>query len=279
MERSGEPKPQHLSPGLRSTAAAGCRASRECGDFLRPPAHAASVTIFYETGCLRSRVWRSAPVVPAKRSFRIYSGGLQLAAKQVSMRIVLCYPVEPQHIARIQSAWPEAELVDAGQERIAAELPSADIYCGHAKVPVPWDEVVAGGRLQWIQSSAAGLDHCLVPSVVDSSHYGHECLGGSRQTGRRPNFCVIARDSAEFADVLSGARRPRSSSAARPATSTEPASALSASAAMAGSWPGCSRRSSARSSPPIGFPNRNRPSSTKSCRPTPSTSCCRASTC
>ena len=25
------------------------------------------------------------------------------------------------------------------------------------------------GRLQWIQSSAAGLDHCLVPSVVDSS--------------------------------------------------------------------------------------------------------------
>jgi phosphoglycerate dehydrogenase-like enzyme len=85
------------------------------------------------------------------------------------MRIVLCYPVEPRHIARIQSVWPEAELVDAGQERIAAELPSADIYCGHAKVPVPWDEVVAGGRLQWIQSSAAGLDHCLVPSVVNSS--------------------------------------------------------------------------------------------------------------
>ena len=27
----------------------------------------------------------------------------------------------------------------------------------------------AGGRLQWIQSSAAGLDHCLVPSVVASS--------------------------------------------------------------------------------------------------------------
>lgn len=85
------------------------------------------------------------------------------------MRIVLCYPVEPQHIARIQSAWPEAELVDAGQKRIAAELPTADIYCGHAKVPVPWPEVVAGGRLKWIQSSAAGLDHCLVPSVVDSN--------------------------------------------------------------------------------------------------------------
>jgi D-3-phosphoglycerate dehydrogenase len=84
------------------------------------------------------------------------------------MRIVLCYPVEPQHVARIQSVWPEAEVVDAGQERIAAELPEADIYCGHAKVPVPWDETVSRGRLKWIQSSAAGLDHCLVPSVVAS---------------------------------------------------------------------------------------------------------------
>jgi phosphoglycerate dehydrogenase-like enzyme len=85
------------------------------------------------------------------------------------MRIVLCYPVEAQHIARIQSVWPEAEIVDAGQERIAHELPEADIYCGHAKVPVPWDEIVSRGRLKWIQSSAAGMDHCLVPSVVASS--------------------------------------------------------------------------------------------------------------
>ncbi|HYO25628.1 MAG TPA: D-2-hydroxyacid dehydrogenase [Lacipirellulaceae bacterium] len=84
------------------------------------------------------------------------------------MRIVLCYPVEPQHIARIQAAWPEAEIVDAGQQGVAAELRAADIFCGHPKVPVPWDDVVRGGRLRWIQSSAAGLDHCLVPSVVDS---------------------------------------------------------------------------------------------------------------
>src|SRR5262245_32094670 len=84
------------------------------------------------------------------------------------MRIVLCYPVEPRHVARIQAAWPDAEIVDAGQERVAAELPEADIFCGHPKVPVPWDEVVRRGRLRWIQSSAAGLDHCLVPSVVAS---------------------------------------------------------------------------------------------------------------
>ncbi len=84
------------------------------------------------------------------------------------MRIVLCYPVEARHIEQIQAAAPEAEVVDAAQERIAEELPTADIFCGHAKVPVPWDEVVRGGRLRWIQSSAAGMDHCLVPSVIDS---------------------------------------------------------------------------------------------------------------
>jgi D-3-phosphoglycerate dehydrogenase len=35
-------------------------------------------------------------------------------------------------------------------------------------VPIPWDDVVRQGRLQWIQSSAAGMDHCLVPAVVAS---------------------------------------------------------------------------------------------------------------
>jgi len=84
------------------------------------------------------------------------------------MRIVLCYPVEPHHVRQIAAAAPGAEIVDAGQERVAAELPAADIFCGHAKVPVPWDDVVRHGRLRWIQSSAAGLDHCLVPSVVES---------------------------------------------------------------------------------------------------------------
>ena len=44
------------------------------------------------------------------------------------MRIVLCYPVEPAHVAAIQAAAPGAELVDAGQERVATELPSADIF-------------------------------------------------------------------------------------------------------------------------------------------------------
>ena len=84
------------------------------------------------------------------------------------MRIVLCYPVKDHHVQQIQAAAPDAEIVNAGQERVAEHLPSADIFIGHAKVPVPWDETVAGGKLRWIQSSAAGMDHCLVPSVIDS---------------------------------------------------------------------------------------------------------------
>jgi phosphoglycerate dehydrogenase-like enzyme len=84
-------------------------------------------------------------------------------------RIVLCYPVEAKHVSQIAAVMPEAEIIDAGQERIAQELPTADIFCGHAKVPVDWDAVVRRGRLQWIQSSAAGMDHCLVPSVIESN--------------------------------------------------------------------------------------------------------------
>jgi len=85
------------------------------------------------------------------------------------MRIVLCYPVEAKHIAQIQAAAPEAEIVDAGQQRIPEEILEADIFCGHAKErPIPWDDVVRKGRLKWIQSSAAGLDHCLAPAVVES---------------------------------------------------------------------------------------------------------------
>jgi phosphoglycerate dehydrogenase-like enzyme len=84
------------------------------------------------------------------------------------MRIVLCYPVESRHVAQIQAAAPQAEICDAGQEGVARELFECDVFCGHPKVPVDWDGVVQNGRLKWIQSSAAGLDHLLVASVVNS---------------------------------------------------------------------------------------------------------------
>src|SRR3954447_15117652 len=88
--------------------------------------------------------------------------------RSADKRIVLCYPIEPRHHAQIMAAAPGYEVVDAGQEHVAAELPTADIFCGHPKVPVDWNEVGHNRRLQWIQSSAAGLDHILVPTVIES---------------------------------------------------------------------------------------------------------------
>lgn len=84
------------------------------------------------------------------------------------MRIVLCYPALQRHIEQIQQTAPEAEVIGAGQERITEEILDADLFFGHAKVPTPWKEVVQRGRLKWIQSSAAGLDHCLTPEVIGS---------------------------------------------------------------------------------------------------------------
>jgi len=86
----------------------------------------------------------------------------------MATRAVLCYPVTDACIAKIRDAAGDFEIVNAGQERIDELLPTADIFIGHAKVPVDWDRALAPQRLRWIQSSAAGLDHCLVPGVIDS---------------------------------------------------------------------------------------------------------------
>ena|GEM_PF-131380 len=85
--------------------------------------------------------------------------------------LVICFkdiPVEDVHIDRIRTAWPEADIINVGQRDIADALLEADFFCGHAKVPVDWETIVQKRRLQWIQSSAAGMDWCLVPVVIDS---------------------------------------------------------------------------------------------------------------
>ncbi len=84
------------------------------------------------------------------------------------MRLVLCYPVEAKHLAQIAETAPHFELVESSQEQIAETIHTADLFCGHAKVPVDWDRVVTQGRLRWTQSSAAGLDWLLTPAVIDS---------------------------------------------------------------------------------------------------------------
>ena len=84
-------------------------------------------------------------------------------------RIALCFPVTDAQVEQIRQAATDYEVVNAGQEGIATAILDADIFCGHAKVPVPWREVVQQGRLKWIQSSAAGMDHCLKPEVIASN--------------------------------------------------------------------------------------------------------------
>ncbi|MBR2693003.1 MAG: D-2-hydroxyacid dehydrogenase [Thermoguttaceae bacterium] len=87
------------------------------------------------------------------------------------MNLVVCFretPVDEKHIARIAEAWPEVDIINTDQKGIAEALFDADYFCGHAKVPVPWDKIVAAGRLRWVQSSAAGMDWLLVPSVINS---------------------------------------------------------------------------------------------------------------
>lgn len=83
-------------------------------------------------------------------------------------QLVVCYPVEDRHIKAIQQVAPEYRLLVADQQSIPELIHQADLFVGHAKVPVDWDRVAATGRLKFIQSSAAGLDHCLAPSIIDS---------------------------------------------------------------------------------------------------------------
>ena len=84
------------------------------------------------------------------------------------MRLLLGYPAKSQHVEKIQQAAPQMEVVAAEQADLPQELPYADLFCGHVKVSVDWEAIVSTGRLRWIQSSAAGLDHCLHRSVIES---------------------------------------------------------------------------------------------------------------
>ena len=71
-------------------------------------------------------------------------------------------------MSRIKGEFNDYSVLVSDQDRIAEDILLADVFCGHAKVPVDWHRVVEQGRLKWIQSSAAGLDHCLTQPVIDS---------------------------------------------------------------------------------------------------------------
>ena len=59
------------------------------------------------------------------------------------------------------------------------------------------------GRLQWIQSSAAGLDHCLVPSVVASDITVTSASGVLAKQVADQTLALLAGRAAKSADVFS----------------------------------------------------------------------------
>ena len=92
--------------------------------------------------------------------------------------IVTCFPLADSDVQKIRrTAGPNFNVIVAGQREIANEILKADVFCGHAKVPVDWGRVVKANKLRWIQSSAAGLDHCLTPPVIESQIVVSGCSG------------------------------------------------------------------------------------------------------
>jgi D-3-phosphoglycerate dehydrogenase len=83
-------------------------------------------------------------------------------------KIVTCFPITPEQVETLRrTASPEFEVLEASHDSIPEDIFEADIFFGHAKgKPVDWAKVVDHGKLKWIQSSAAGLDHCLSPEVI-----------------------------------------------------------------------------------------------------------------
>ena len=92
--------------------------------------------------------------------------------------IVTCFPVSEDLVQKMRSQLKgRFELVVSDHDRIAKDIFKADVFFGHAKSPVDWQAVVEAGKLVWIQSSAAGLDHCLTPEVIASDILVSGCSG------------------------------------------------------------------------------------------------------
>ena len=61
--------------------------------------------------------------------------------------LVVCFraePVEKRLIARIDEAWSSSlNIINVGQSDVAEALFEADYFCGHAKVPVNWKQIIS----------------------------------------------------------------------------------------------------------------------------------------
>jgi len=84
------------------------------------------------------------------------------------MKLVIHPPVEPERLGKIQAAagaMAVVNAVDDAEARIA--LADADAFFGKLTPPF----LAAAGRLRWVQSPTASLEHYLFPALID-----HPCV-------------------------------------------------------------------------------------------------------
>jgi phosphoglycerate dehydrogenase-like enzyme len=84
------------------------------------------------------------------------------------MKIVIHPPVDAARLERLRSAAPSVTFVNAADEAQAIQsVADADAYLGKITPPI----LAAAGRLRWVQSFTASLEHYLFPALVE-----HPCV-------------------------------------------------------------------------------------------------------
>ncbi len=82
--------------------------------------------------------------------------------------IALCYPVEEKHLHWLADAAAGCKLLNAGQEGIAEAIHEADIFVGSRQGTSRLGSSRRSGTTQIYPVFRGRLDHCLVPSVIES---------------------------------------------------------------------------------------------------------------
>ena len=84
------------------------------------------------------------------------------------MKVVIHPPVDPARLARLRAAAPAATFVNAADEPAALrEAADADAFLGKITPAM----LAAAGRLRWVQSFTASLEHYLFPALA-----AHPCV-------------------------------------------------------------------------------------------------------
>jgi phosphoglycerate dehydrogenase-like enzyme len=84
------------------------------------------------------------------------------------MKLLLHPPVEPERLVRIEAAAGPMTVVNTADEASALDnMPDADAFFGKITPPL----LAVAGRLRWVQSPTASLEHYLFPELI-----AHPCV-------------------------------------------------------------------------------------------------------